>query len=101
MVDLHCSGTALRGIFHWQSPDELTDYGMVMTMSDLLGIDASGIMPVNDAPAARSHPKNAQLDGSRLEKLLAGRIPARMPFHEGLKSCLAPFLEADANRDIA
>merc|ERR1719162_2399986 len=50
MVDLHCSGTELQGIFHWQSTEKFTKYEMVCLVAEVSGLDASSVVPISTAP---------------------------------------------------
>lgn len=93
MVDLHCSGTELKGIFHFQGEDSFTKYEMIRKIAEVSGL-SSGVVSDNTVPTNPQRPENAQLSGSRLVKLLGDRCPPRTPFQKGLELCLAPFLEA-------
>lgn len=86
MVDLHCSGTVLSGIFHWQAREEFTTYAMARLVADVGNIDSSALVPFN----TQQKPESRKLDCSRLEALV-GRTKFNTPFRVGLAVCLAPF----------
>jgi len=94
MVDLHCSGTSLWGIFHWQSNEQFTQFGMMRVVAEISGLDASGVTPIRATPLV-PRPENCQLDCSRLEALLDGG-QFRTSFKDGLRVCLESCLRGGA-----
>jgi dTDP-4-dehydrorhamnose reductase len=77
------------GLYHFAGAERFTKYGMACVMADILGIDRSLIHPDPHPPAGAPRPKDCRLDGSRLESL--GFMP-QLPFQEGIRRALAPFM---------
>jgi len=96
MVDLHCSGTVLRGVFHWQSNEQFTKFEVLRAVAEVAEVDVSNVVPITSKPADIELPQNTQLDCSRLEDLLPNSAAYRTPLRQGLEICLAPFLNHGA-----
>lgn len=92
MVDLHCSGTVFRGIFHWQCNEQYTKFEVLTAIAEIAEIDVSNVAPITSKPTDIELPQNTQLDCSKLENLLPNSAAYRTPLRQGLEICLAPFL---------
>lgn len=86
MLELHCRGGELRGIYHWQGLEQLSWHQMLMIVAEASGHDARDIRPVATAPPIPM-PWDCRLDCSRLQRLLEQR-KFHTPFREGVASSL-------------
>mmetsp|Transcript_44793 Transcript_44793/g.106324 ORF Transcript_44793/g.106324 Transcript_44793/m.106324 type:complete len:383 (-) Transcript_44793:164-1312(-) len=87
MIELHCSGRAISGYFHWQANQCLTKYDMLRIIGDVAGLATDEITASTVVPKA-ARPENSMLDCSRLEQLLDDPSKYRRDFREGLRDGL-------------
>jgi dTDP-4-dehydrorhamnose reductase len=89
MMQAHCRGNRIEGIYHWQGDECLTKYDMVNTIAEVQGIK-SDVLP-NLEPPKFPGPADSRLDCSRLiEELgIEDRLALfRTPFREALGASL-------------
>jgi len=88
MLDVHHAGKPLRGIFHWQGDECLTKYDIVQAISEVMGVDASGVI-ADLSPPRFPRPEDSCLDCSRLAlELNIEPAEFRTPFLEALMASL-------------
>jgi dTDP-4-dehydrorhamnose reductase len=91
MLEAHCTGKRLEGIFHWQSNECLTKYDMVRAICEIESLDASRIIADFSIPKF-PRPEDTQLDCSRLtEEVDIDPACFRTPFQDALRTSLANF----------
>jgi S-adenosylmethionine synthetase len=85
MVEVHCRGKVLCGVFHWQSDECFTKYDMVQTIAELKGIDASAVIADMSVPR-HPRPMDSRLDCGRLvQELEIDPMHFRTPFRDALE----------------
>jgi dTDP-4-dehydrorhamnose reductase len=89
MLEVHCGGEKLCGIFHWQGNECLTKFDMVQTIARLEGIDASAVLAdVSEPKFPRPH--DSRLDCTRLtQELQIDPAHFRTSFQEALRTVFA------------
>ncbi len=75
----------LTGIFHWSGDEAYTKYTMALTMAEIMGIDKSKVIPINEPGGTDPRPRDCHLDTSRLEEL---GICHRTPFADAIRDIL-------------
>uniref|UniRef100_A0A2K5JH67 Methionine adenosyltransferase 2 subunit beta n=1 Tax=Colobus angolensis palliatus TaxID=336983 RepID=A0A2K5JH67_COLAP len=81
---------SIKGTFHWSGNEQMIKYEMACAIADVFNLPSSHLRPITDSPVlGAQHPRNAQLDCSKLQTLGIGQ---RTPFRTGIKESLWPFL---------
>jgi dTDP-4-dehydrorhamnose reductase len=91
MVEVHCMGKPLHGIYHWQADECLTKYDMVQAIAELKQIDVSSVIADKSVPKF-PRPEDNQLDCSRLIQDLSidpedFRTSFKVALQASLQSC--------------
>jgi dTDP-4-dehydrorhamnose reductase len=103
MVRLHCEGTSLAGIFHWQGGEGVSRREMQLLITEVAGLYAaqSGEAPewAASVPPGAASGASAGLPSESCSRLACMRLEAlvdgtrfRTPFREGLHICIPPLL---------
>jgi len=69
MMEVHCEGKQLQGIFHWQAAECLTKFDMVRLIAEILHADASAVLADTSEPKF-PRPEDSCLDCSKLIETL-------------------------------
>lgn len=85
MLEAHCAGKHLQGIFHWQGGECLTKFDMIQLIAELENLDASAILP-NTSPPPFPRPEDTHMDCSRLIQALGiDPVNFRTPIRDALR----------------
>ena len=76
------------GTYHFAGAEQITKYGMALTIAEVLAADPRLIEADPNPPAGAPRPKDCRLDAARLASL--GFAP-RIRFADGIREALAPF----------
>jgi dTDP-4-dehydrorhamnose reductase len=77
------------GVYHFAGAEMLTKHGMARAIAAAFGLDAGLAVSDPNPPAGAPRPKDCRLDDARLRSL--GFVP-RIPFSEGIREAVAPFV---------